>query len=200
MNSTKCDAFLKYKNDFSVLWGFHGTTDESYNKIKEGRNFKCNKRKDHWLGNGVYFFLNDPLKAQWWAGMAVRKVKRKSKHTSDIKKAVICCKIKVKNNKLLDLDTKVGRVELRKFIHELKNTDSPSFSDESDHNVHVLLCQIIDIMVTYCQYDVVKYNFLDENDKTRMISYGIKSHGQQVTVFNQQVIDFNNLEGEIYDA
>lgn len=198
MNLSKNNAFSKYNDNFSVLWGFHGTTDENFIEIKNSRKFKINKRNNHWLGNGVYFFLNDRLKAKWWSEMTVRNMRKHSTCNSYVKKAVICCQIKVKNKKILDLDTKDGKIKLKNFIVELKDI-KPQFL-EKNIDEHELLCITIDLMVRYYKYDVVKYNFIDKNDDINLSRFGIEGHGQQATVFNQDVINFDSLEGEIYDA
>lgn len=198
MNLSKNDTFSKYDNDFSILWGFHGTTDKNFIEIKNSRQFKINRRNNHWLGNGVYFFLNDQRKAEWWSEMTVRNMRKRSTHDSHIKKAVISCQIKVKNKKFLDLDTKDGKIKLKNFTIELEKI-KPQIS-QKNIDEHELLCVTIDLMVRYYDYDVVKYTFVDKKDNINLKKFGIDGHGQQATVFNQSVINFDSLEGEIYDA
>lgn len=191
-----------YNSSSNKFWGFHGTTFENCLEIDKKKEFKFEKRNDHWLGNGVYFFIRDPKKAEWWSEMTVNKINRNYKkyHQTkppEIKKAVICCVINVKNEKLLDLDTKTGKNKLRSFVKDLeksKGSFSLGFS-----NKHQLMCFVLDFMVREFKYDAIRYTFRDENDPINTMEFGIEGHSQQLSVFNQDVIDFSSLEVKIFN-
>lgn len=75
---------------------FHGTDYKNAVKIKsEGFTYKPNK--EHWLGNGVYFYQDYSL-ARWWTQNPTSKFGTKVE-----KPAILCCKIEVDDNKVLNL-------------------------------------------------------------------------------------------------
>ncbi len=47
------------------MMAYHGTNLKKAEKIQE-TGFKCKKNAAHWLGNGIYFYLDEEL-AAWWA-------------------------------------------------------------------------------------------------------------------------------------
>lgn len=75
---------------------YHGTDYRNAVKIKsEGFTYKPNK--EHWLGNGVYFYQDYSL-AKWWTQNPTSKFGTKVE-----KPAILCCKIEVDDNKILNL-------------------------------------------------------------------------------------------------
>ncbi len=91
------------------LSGYHGTSSVHRKSIEE-LGFdpeKTLERKDHWLGQGVYFFL-DQEQAKWWAGNAVAKLRNTQSF-----QLVYQSDIQVERERYLDLD---NNLELEKFI------------------------------------------------------------------------------------
>lgn len=46
---------------------FHGTSEKKALSIMMDQQFRVRNRSNHWLGNGVYFFVDDEKQAEWWA-------------------------------------------------------------------------------------------------------------------------------------
>lgn len=68
------------------LYGYHGTNVESANGIlKDG--FLPSQREHDWLGEGVYFFQDAPVRALRWA----------IEHHPGIQPAVICSELELDN-------------------------------------------------------------------------------------------------------
>ncbi|MGJ3546694.1 hypothetical protein ACR6EC_12075 [Bacillus subtilis] len=87
--------------------GFHGTSLESAQKIITEQNFTSGDiRNDHWLGQGAYFFREDPEQAKIWA-----KNKIKGSETAVIKTIV-----SLDNNSFLNLDTRSGLNYFNRYI------------------------------------------------------------------------------------
>jgi len=72
--------------------------------ILDNREFISQSKINHWLGNGVYFFVNDPDAAEWWGNM-------KSPNSG----AVMCTEIEIDESEILDLDTLTGANILNEF-------------------------------------------------------------------------------------
>lgn len=75
---------------------YHGT-DYNIAKIIEKNNFKYRKSKKHWLGNGIYFYIDISL-AQWWTTKPSNDF-----GTDVIKAAIIKCTLSLREDRVLDL-------------------------------------------------------------------------------------------------
>lgn len=75
---------------------YHGTGFKNYQNIVNSGTFTFKPRKNHWLGGGVYFFIEDKSRAIWWA-----KCNRPDKETRAV---VLKLEIEFDNNELLNLD------------------------------------------------------------------------------------------------
>lgn len=58
-----------YSKKTSFVLGFHGTSRDVAQKIfsGEGRHLEQSRKSYDWLGNGIYFWESDPLRAKEWA-------------------------------------------------------------------------------------------------------------------------------------
>jgi hypothetical protein len=75
---------------------YHGT-DYEVAQIIISKGFKFKENKEHWLGNGIYFY-NDISLARWWTE------KPTNKFGTDIKvPGIVRCVLSVDNDRLLDL-------------------------------------------------------------------------------------------------
>lgn len=93
------------KSTKKTFIGFHGTELDTAYTIKE-KAFKVRKCREHWLGDGVYFFIdgisasasND---AENWA--IAEAWDKKNQKYSYMKYAILKAKISIDDDKLLDL-------------------------------------------------------------------------------------------------
>jgi len=134
---------------YIILEAFHGTDIRNVDSIiKSG--FICKPNKQHWLGNGVYFYMDYSL-AKWWTTNPTNKF-----GVNIINAAIIKCKIRAKNDKILDLRrlkdyTKFVDIYRNEFLPLLFQGELTSTNDE-----------IIDtktLRCTYCDYLNIKYNY-----------------------------------------
>ncbi len=76
---------------------YHGTDRTAAEKILKTNEFITSSHDEHWLGQGVYFYLDEEL-AKWWTSKPTKK------HGVDIKTPYILkCTIQVDDSEVLDL-------------------------------------------------------------------------------------------------
>jgi hypothetical protein len=131
------------------LEGFHGTDIRNVdNIIKSG--FMCKPNKQHWLGNGIYFYMDYSL-AHWWTSNPTNKFGVNIKNP-----AIIKCKISVNEDNILDLRklkdyTKFVDIYRNEFLPFLFRGDLSSQNHETI-DTKTLRC-------TYCDYLSIKYKY-----------------------------------------
>ena len=194
---------LKYDKSKSVSRYncFHGTTRAVANIVKDTSKFQYNFRNDHWLGNGIYFFIEDYDKAKWWAKTLARR-ERKSKAS------VISLVATIQRNKILDLDAEKERKDFYQFVLDfiaanpvIEGLDLTYTSSPSDENIDMneakLRCFMLDLIQKINNYDACKYTFVDDKltySLPNVNSSLIRNNGVQLCIYNQSVIDFSTLQ------
>ena len=84
---------------------YHGTIQKFADNIKNTKKFKIENRNNHWLGNGVYFFVNNFFEAEWWSKQAKKKFIRENEPDEPkVKRQVIRLQVNINPKRLLDLD------------------------------------------------------------------------------------------------
>lgn len=185
---------ISLKTRFNI---FHGSIEQSIDSIIKRKSFHVARRKDHWLGNGVYFFIDDISKAFWWATNARNKEnkerQRKKLPPTSEEEAIIFFEIEIERKKLIDLDTEDDRDKLSKFIKELEGLQVQITVKGSEE--HEALCALIDMYVAYSgNIDAVKYTFKSDTVTYKILDnhYGVGNNGVQLSLFNQSLLDFEN--------
>ncbi len=194
---------LKYDKSKSVSRYncFHGTTRTVANIVKDTSKFQYNFRNDHWLGNGIYFFIEDYDKAKRWAKTLARR-ERKSKAS------VISLVATIQRNKILDLDAEKERKDFYQFVLDfiaanpvIEGLDFTYTSSPSDENIDMneakLRCFMLDLIQKINNYDACKYTFVDDKltySLPNVNSSLIRNNGVQLCIYNQSVIDFSTLQ------
>jgi len=131
------------------LIGYHGTEYSNRQKIINN-GFLFNRRDDHWLGQGIYFYDNFEL-AKWW-------VSKKTYCT------VFKVKIQVDSIFFLDLDTKAGMDYFLKEVQAI--LDGLNFGVTlTEDNKYKNLCFVLDLLKVKKEIKVVAYTFLKERPK-----------------------------------
>lgn len=107
-----------------TITGYHGTDSNNVDDIKE-ENFILKKDKSHWLGNGIYFFINgigeDPITlASKWA-IAQSWDKDNGCYSYD-EYSVLKSEIDLENVSILDLTTDKGLDLYNKYRKRLLDT------------------------------------------------------------------------------
>ena len=134
---------------YIFLEAYHGTDISNVDSIiKSG--FICKPNKQHWLGNGVYFYMDYSL-AKWWTMNPTNKF-----GVNVNKGAIIKCKISVKEENVLDLRR---LKDYTKFVDIYRNEFLPflfcgelNSKDKDSIDTKTLRC-------TYCDYLNIKYKY-----------------------------------------
>lgn len=168
---------------------YHGTTQDSKDLIIKEKEFTYKKRKNHWLGYGAYFFLEDKDKAIWFINANTNP------EVLNKPKCIITAKIQIADKKILNLDTEADRKKLSEFVKSLEkeNLNIPNVKNDEKH------CLIINLYVEYFEMQAVKYTFHDNKiayDDLNVCNADyseISNNNIQLNVIDQKIIDFDNL-------
>jgi hypothetical protein len=182
--------------DFLVeILAFHGTTESAAKKIVASKNFQIGTyRRDHWLGQGVYFFREDYRQALIWAYYKIKN----APELSDENAGVVYTKINVRLDEFLNLDTRGGLEYFRRYLTELKQFMERNGIkikiDNPEKKKFILMCYYCDklpknIKVIQRTYKVTSSVFeQDEN----LSSVNMDLHGTQICVRDTSVFDYQN--------
>ena len=128
------------KNKPIEIFGYHGTSQERATVIlSEG--FRASDNDYDWLGTGIYFFQDAPLRARQWATQ---------QHPKD--PAVICSRIQLDN--CIDLFD-IGWQPLLKnvynsFVEQYQNTQQPLPKQNPDRSkAHRLDCAFFNYSIEF---------------------------------------------------
>jgi len=180
--------------------GYHGTISSYKESIKkEGLDpEKTNKREDHWLGDGVYFFEKYKM-AKWWGNTLA------SKRTSNIYSIVYKTEIEVLKKNMLDLDIsedldKFGDFSLE-LDKELKKNKHLKFKSQHEirglfFNYYKIKNNIFVIMNTFEKEKTTYAKHRDKKDLSNQIplfkALGLSYKERQICVSNKKCI--KNIE------
>ncbi|GKV66153.1 MULTISPECIES: hypothetical protein [unclassified Sporosarcina] len=189
------------KMDYNISFNcFHGTIKHFSDEIIKSRKFTIKKRNDHWLGSGVYFFINDKSKAEWWAKETRKLAKRNigtSKSPVDTTRKILYLEANLNNRDLLDLDTEDGQRKFSEFNSHLERHNFKFIRSTDDSATeHQARCEILDLLVEVESYKACSYTFESDRDELYKGTkkYGILNKGKQLSVYDQTIIDFDTLK------
>ncbi|QBX08330.1 hypothetical protein [Streptococcus gordonii] len=118
---------------------YHGTGLSNYEEILKTQQFIYQKRKNHWLGNGVYFFVEDFTRAKRWA-----EGNRPDKSTDPV---VIETEFDFESNELLDLDKSDDLNKLDDFARIFKTELQRNRVQIRDIDEHEFHCKLLDAFI-----------------------------------------------------
>lgn len=174
-----------------LFYCFHGTTKVNADKIIREKEFKYNNRKDHWLGNGVYFFIDDADKAKWWASKCIK---------DNGEKAVIETEVCIDENRLFNLDTERARSNLDNFMFEfISKLNKKKFKIKVLDKLSMLelRCLCLDLISKENSYQAVKYTFSDSKIKYKcssgLFEGAITNNACQLCVTDYSIIDLDKM-------
>ncbi|PRO64558.1 hypothetical protein [Alkalicoccus urumqiensis] len=176
--------------------GFHGTKEDYARSICESKTFTYKNRDNHWLGQGIYFFRDDPEQAMKWALKGL-------KHGD--KGVVIRTKISSDFSSFLDLNTQTGIERFQQHVEEVDSVVSKIESlqvkatiDGKQNNAnHRMRCAVMDLLPP--QIKIVQQYFeienppkkISENEFLRKMN--IKPYSVQICVRDKEVIDQESI-------
>ncbi|WP_125589926.1 hypothetical protein [Companilactobacillus jidongensis] len=168
---------------------YHGTTASKSKSIIGDGNFVFEERPDHWLGQGIYFFVNDYDAAVWWANQRYKNEK----------KAVIEYELEIDEGDLLDLDTLTGMRSFNEFMNKNKDsvTNKVNINNFSDRNIQLELRSRW--LQLYYIYNDIKYSIFTFptpliDGYHSVVSLGLRVQERQIVVVDLSIINLNKIK------
>lgn len=164
---------------------YHGTGEANSTEILSSQVFEFKYRPNHWLGQGVYFFINDYEKAKWWA-----ENNRPNKKTKPV---VLKCEIQLKESELLDLNIERDLKKLDDFATEFFESLKRENISIKFNDIHEKNCKLIDLFLNENKcYKAIHRTFNSTNTKTN--SAGFQMLSDQLCITDQSIIPFEEVE------
>lgn len=164
---------------------YHGTGENNSTEILTSKRFKFKNRSNHWLGQGVYFFINDCEKAKWWA-----ENNRPNKETIPV---ILKCEIQLDESELLDLNTERDSGKLNDFAKEFFESLKKEKITIKFKDIHEKNCKLIDMFLQEnTEYKAIHRTFNSTNTKQNIAGFGMVS--DQLCITDQSVIPFDDIE------
>ena len=169
----------------------HGTIKKFSDLILIEKKFVMNSRKDHWLGNGIYFFVDDLEQAFIWAKLCKRRAIKKQKELSLEQATLTVLEHTFSVDKLdnLNLDSRSDRMKLDHFIKELAKMEIRIECNDEHEN----MCLLMDLYVRYYNIKASKYTFTGNANLKRLSTVKIENHGEQFCIYDNGSIDFDTI-------
>ncbi|MFP5522051.1 hypothetical protein [Peptococcus simiae] len=184
-----------------TFWCYHGTLAESAEKIMQSKEFLYKWNSTHWLGNGIYFFVDDFAKAKWWSRECARNIYKET----GLKPATACIRVKVNTSKkdLLNLDTESDCRILEKYTEDFRQKLSSVTLKDRDITLTTqqIRTMVFDYLVKNNGYKAIKHTFSNTKITYQNINKGLspkneqylRNNGTQLAIFDQSLIDFKTL-------
>lgn len=180
-----------YENVYNL---FHGTTNTFANSIIVENKFHITERKNHWLGNGIYFFINDYAKAEWWGRQACIRRRRKYPDQAYEPAVLYLRNYCIHRQCMLDLDTEEDRGKVNEYIKELKRQNASFITEAIDEEEKRAL--MLQIYVSYYGIKASKKTFFKDSIPKHkgLDTFGIENTEAQFCIYDDSTIDFNAIE------
>lgn len=159
--------------------GYHGTTEENGNEIIKSQEYKYDKSRNHWMGDGIYFF-EDSYLAERWADDMVKKTKKAP--------MVLVNKLYCDKDKCLDLTKAENKDKFRTdFIEFLNEIETIGNEDLVIGNENTSLKEMLSFYYNYLKnqngYDIIKNTFVKKNTNYATTKISKKSINMDFDLF-----------------
>ena len=161
------------------LTAYHGT-DKSVSENIVQTGFRCKSNEEHWLGEGIYLYVDKAL-AEWWTTRPTQK------HGRDISKPVIIeCYIEADDERVLNLCTLEGYIKyidlyntfFRDWAYECRPQQEVSFKQ--------LRCAFFNYIFMMYGIDVIVAPFVLP-DQPYMPQYAKERYGEEMHILYTEV-------------
>lgn len=165
---------------------YHGTGLSNYEEILKTQKFRYEKRKNHWLGNGVYFFVEDFTRAKRWA-----EGNRPNKETEPV---VIETNFSFESRELLDLDKSDDLNELDTFARSFITELAQKRIQIRNIDEHEFQCKLLDAFIYRNKnYQAICRTMNSTGNSQAGVSKFVPV-AKQLNIVNSSKIDINNLK------
>lgn len=164
--------------DFKLI-AYHDTDKSVAPDICEN-GFHCKSNKEHWLGDGIYLYIDKSL-AEWWT------TKPTKKHGTDITQPVIIeCSLEASENRVLNLCTLDG---YKKYV-DLFNTFFRDWAFEcrpmEEVQIKQLRCAFFNYIFAVYGIDVIIAPFVLP-DQPYMPQYNKEQYGNEMHILYTEI-------------
>lgn len=176
------------------ILAYHGT---DYNNAKSivSQGFTFKRNREHWLGNGIYFFQDYSL-AKWWT------TRPTVKYGSNIQeRAIVSCNIRFSEKKVMNL---LKLEDYRQFSNIFESDFYPLYKKQPPINPpkwQQLRCAYCDYLSKTFKLDAIIGNFdaqaqpyLPSKHSKAFEDFLLKYTEIQICVFNKDIIDNMEIE------
>lgn len=167
-------------NAVETFVAFHGTSLKNANNIVNSH-FKVNKkRKNEWLGYGIYFFMYEEDALSW----------AKKTYYSKYDPCILECILKIDRNDILDLDNPKHNNLFKRFCLEVESelrrfNKSLTFEDKFHK-----MCYFLNLYKEEYSIRLVKYTFKNRRTKNALgykdIELGYEYNEKQICLTNEK--------------
>lgn len=175
--------------------GFHGTDINATEEILKTKKFKTRTNLRHWLGQGTYFFRDDPVQAMSWARITVQE--KMGTRDKTMKANVIKASIPVHSSKYMNLNSREGLEKLNRLIVRIEESVFKlGYSVQETNRIdqeHKFRCMILDLIpkeiikVIESSFSSHTPSFLKNKEYKELM--GLEMHSIQVCVRDNKLID-----------
>lgn len=179
------------------MLAYHGTKSDVCDKIiKNGFIIKPNI--EHWLGNGIYFFIDSQL-AKWWTSNPTTKFGT----VSNSKGAILTYDIHIDDKvSVLDLRNLEDYMNFTNTFVALHSTFKKTLKNYIKVSFQSVLCSVFDYFFN-TGYDIIigayflpKQPYLETVDKALFENFGLSYFEVQVCVKNTKQFDLLKFVGK----
>lgn len=163
---------------------YHGTGHVNYQNIQDSGGFTYKPRKNHWLGSGVYFFVDDFDKASWWA-----KNNRPDKKSRPV---VLRTTLSFEDKELLNLDLEKDLNKLDSFAKQLLESLEEHKARLQGLDEHEWHCKLLDMFTRH--HEVYGAIVRTVPTTQRKGPSRFQAQTKQLCVKNTAKIDLQNIE------
>lgn len=168
------------------MLAYHGTGLSNYEEIINTQQFIYKQRNNHWLGNGIYFFVDDYKRAQRWA--------EGNRPNKDTKPAVIETSFEFESTELLDLDKSNDLNKLDNFAREFITLLKRKRIQITDIDEHEFQCKLLDTFIYRNKnYQAICRTMNSSGNSNTGVSRFVPL-AKQLNIINSEKIDFDNLK------
>lgn len=173
---------------------YHGTDYENAKKIcSEGFTYKPNE--EHWLGNGVYFFMDRSL-AKWWTTNPT------DKFGDEVKKpAIICCNLEIDENRTINLLNLENYIQFSEIFEDFYYSKYKPQHPYETPTWQKLRCTYCDYLAKTYELDMIIGNFnkpdqeyLPPKHNNEFDKFLLQYTEVQICIFNKSIITDMTIE------
>ena len=170
------------------LIAYHGTDEKNIPSIMKN-GFKCKSNPKHWLGNGIYFYL-DYDRAKWWSSSPTSLFGTGEENKNP---AVIKVRICVDPEKIMDTRIRQDYNDLNEMFKEFfqEATEGGIVKDHIDNNQ--LRCSFFDWVHLNYGIDVFIAGFNKTKKRDLSDKFKIPYIEYQMCVFDNNLITYKEL-------